>query len=452
MAKNSKIKSIKTRPRSRINSLRGREILDSRGNPTVEVELETDLGIFNASVPSGVSKGKYEAVELRDGGKRHNGMGVMQAAKNINEIIAPKLRGEEVVKQKKIIDEILINLDGTKNKSKLGANAILGVSMAVCRAAARAKNLPLYQYVSQLFSVNPANINTATAAFMLPEPCFNVINGGAHAGNDLDFQEFMIVPQLNSFSENLETAVEIYHQLKNLIAKRYGKQAANLGDEGGFAPPMRASEEALDLILEAAKNLGYDKKIKIILDVAASQLFKRGSYQMKIGVFSREGLLNYYLDLIKKYPIIGLEDPFAEDDWSGWRMLMSDINIKSQKLLIIGDDLLATNPKRMEIANEKNACNGAIIKINQIGTVTEAIEAAKLAKNYGWEIIVSHRSGETNDDFISDLAVGISADYIKAGAPARGERLAKYNRLLRIEEELCPVIQPRLFRRSRDKI
>jgi len=436
MEKNSKIKNIKAR-----------EILDSRGNPTIEVELETDFGVFRGSVPSGASKGKYEAMELRDGldarpsreaggpvlGKRYHGMGVLKAVKNVNEIIGPKLIGEDTANQTKI-DEILINLDGTENKAKLGANAILPVSMAVCRAAAAAKNLSLYQHINEIYTGLTCVKLTPVRPVSLPIPCFNVINGGAHAGNDLDVQEFMIVPQKMSFSENLQVASEIYHQLKEILEKKFGKLATNLGDEGGFAPPIRFPQEAIELILEAAKKLNYE--VKIILDVAASQFFKNGKYRMKIGVFSREGLLNYYSDLIQKYPIMGLEDPFSEDDFAGWKMLNSKFLIPNSKFLIIGDDLTVTNPRRIKMAKEKEDCNAMILKINQIGTITEALEAAKLAKSFGWKIIVSHRSGETNDDFISDLAVGIGADFIKAGAPARGERVAKYNRLLKIEEEL----------------
>jgi len=414
---------------SKIHSIKAREILDSRGNPTVEVDLETNLGIFRASVPSGASRGKYEAVELRDGGKRYHGMGVLKAVRNVNEIITPKLKGKDVTRQKEI-DELLIKLDGTENKSKLGANAILAVSMAVCRAGAAAKNLSLYQYIFHQFF----QCNEERARYILPRPCFNIINGGAHAGNELDFQEFMIVPQGKIFSKNLQIASEIYQELKNLIKKKYIDLAINVGDEGGFAPPIKLPQEAIELILEAAKKLNYE--IKIILDVAASKFFKNGKYKMKIGVFTRDGLLRYYEKLIKNYPILGLEDPLAEDDWEGWEKLISNSQFLISKPLVIGDDLTVTNPKRIELAQEKKACNAAIIKINQIGTVTEAIEAANLAKSYGWKIMVSHRSGETCDDFISDLAVGIGADFIKSGAPARGERVAKYNRLLKIEKEI----------------
>jgi len=394
----------------------------------VEVDLETNLGIFRASVPSGASRGKYEAVELRDGGKRYHGMGVLKAVNNVNKIITPKLKGKDVTRQKEI-DELLIKLDGTENKSKLGANAICSVSMAVCRTGATTNNLPLYKYISQVYQRDPA-------ALSLPLPCFNIINGGVHAGNELDFQEFMISPQQKTFSRNLQIASEIYHQLKEIIKQKYIDLGINVGDEGGFAPPVRVPEEALNLILEAAKNLGYQNKIKIILDVAASQFYAKGTYKTRIGAFSREGLLKYYSDLIQKYPILALEDPFTEDDWEGWQKLKSNIKNQRSKIIIIGDDLLATNHKRIKLAEEKKACNAVIIKMNQIGTITETIEAAKLAKSYGWKIIVSHRSGETCDDFVADLAVGIGADFIKTGAPARGERVAKYNRLLRIEEEI----------------
>jgi len=423
--------------KDKIKKIFAREILDSRGNPTVEVELTTEKGVFSASIPSGASKGKYEALELRDGGKRYHGMGVQKAVRNVNEIIGPKLREKDVTKQKEI-DELMIKLDGTENKSKLGANAICPGSMAVCRAGAAAKNLPLYEYISKLYL---ENVNTTISTIVenvvsLPVACFNVINGGAHAGNELDFQEFMIIPQSGVFSQNLQIATEIYQELKKIIKEKYIDLGINVGDEGGFAPPMRVPEEALNLILSAAKKLGYQNKIKIILDIAASQFYTKGAYETRIGTFTREGLLNYYLDLIQKYPILGLEDPFAEEDWEGWQSIMSDVKYRMSNVLIIGDDLLATNPNRIKEAKEKNACNAAIIKPNQIGTVTETIAAAKLAKSYGWKIIVSHRSGETRDDFISDLAVGIGADFIKAGAPARGERVAKYNRLLRIEEEI----------------
>jgi len=412
---------------SEIKKIKAREILNSRGNPTLEVELMTDLGVFLTSVPSGASKGKYEAVELRDGGKRYQGKGVLKAVKNVNKIIAPKLEGKNVTSQKEI-DELLLKLDGTKNKSHLGANTILAVSEAVCRAGAKAKNISLYQHIAQLSEVQPRKV--------LPSACFNIINGGVHAGNELDIQEFMIVPQMESFSKSLQAASEIYHTLRKILKEKYGSFATNIGDEGGFAPPLRFSEQALDLIMKAINLAGYEKKIKIILDVAASEFYENGKYKMKRLTFTKEGLLNFYSELLKKYPIEGIEDPFSEDDWDGWKMLMSDIEKQKSKILVIGDDLLVTNIERIKEAQRKKACNGLILKPNQIGTVSETIKAGKLAKDFGWKIMVSHRSGETNDDFISDLAVGVSADFIKSGAPAKAERMAKYNRLLRIEEEL----------------
>jgi len=415
--------------KNKIKQIKAREILDSRGNPTIEVELITDVGLFYSSVPSGASTGKYEATELRDGGERYHGKGVLKAVRNVNEIISPKLKGKDVTLQKEI-DDLMINLDGTENKSKLGANAIVGVSMAVCRAGAASRNLSLYRYIAQVFN---SKFKIQNSKFKMPSPAFNIINGGVHAGNKLDVQEFMIVPQIKPFSEALRTASEIYQELKNLLKTQYGKQASNVGDEGGFAPPFQVSEQALDFILKATENLGYQKSLKLILDVAASQFFAGGKYKMGSRVFTSEGILRYYSDLIKKYPILALEDPLAEEDWNGFQEITKRFG---EKVTIIGDDLLVSNPKRIKEAYNKKACNGLLLKVNQIGTISEAIEAAKLAQSYRWKVMVSHRSGETCDDFIADLAVGIGAEFIKAGAPARGERVAKYNRLLKIEEEL----------------
>jgi len=388
---------------SKIKSIKAREILDSRGNPTIEVELLINKDSFLASVPSGASVGKYEAKELRDGEKRYKGKGVLKAVKNIEQIIAPKLKGLNVNNQKRI-DEILITLDGTKDKSNLGANAILPVSMAICRAGANTQNLSLYKYIEKYMG---------TTCIKLPKPAFNIINGGAHAGNNLDFQEFMVVPQLKNFNRNLQAGTEIYHSLKEILKKEFGEISINVGDEGGFAPNLSKAEEALNLIMKAIKISDYQNQIKIALDVAASEFYKN-----------------------KKYPIVSIEDPFNEDDFQAFSNLMKKCE---NKINIIGDDLLVTNVERIKLAKEKNLCNGLLLKINQIGTVSEAIEAAKLAKSYNWKIMVSHRSGETNDDFIADLAVGIGADYIKSGAPARGERVAKYNRLLKIEQELSNI-------------
>jgi len=421
----------------KIKKIKAREILDSRGNPTIEVDLFTDLGVFQASVPSGISKGKYEALELRDAEKRYQGKGVLKAVRNVNKIIAPKLKGENVIKQKEI-DDLLIELDGTEQKSKLGANAILAVSLAVCRAGARAKNLALYQYLNEIYR-GPASAKLREdrpLSVKLPSPSILMIEGGSHAGNDLDIQEFMIVPQKGSFREKLQIGTEIYHILKTILKKKYGESATNIGQEGGFAPPLKKNEEALDLLLLAIEKAGYKNKIKIILDAAASVFYQKGIYKFEGMNFTRENLLKFYSDLNKKYPILGIEDPFSENDWQGWEYLNSKVKSQKSKILIIGDDLTVTNPERIKMAKEKELSNAIIIKPNQIGTITETLKAVKLAKKYNWKIIVSHRAGETNDDFIADLAVGVGADFIKAGSPCRGERLAKYNRLLKIEEEL----------------
>lgn len=408
-----------------IKKIAGREILDSRKNPTIEVDLITGKGLFRAAVPSGASTGKNEAVELRDGGKRLNGKGVLKAVGNINNIIGPKLKGKDVSRQKEI-DNFLIKLDGTKNKSKLGANAVCGVSMAVCRAGAGAKNIPLWKYISQISKEKPS----------LPVPCFNIINGGAHAGNELDFQEFMVVPLVKPFSRALKSGIRTHQQLKKIIKGKYGNSSLVTGDEGGFAPKIKRPEEALDLISETIKTLKLGKDMKIILDVASSQFFNKGKYKTIFETFNSSQLIDYYFGLIKKYPIIGLEDPLSEDDWKGWKELKSKARNKKLNISIIGDDLLTTSPKRIKEAKRKDACNAMILKINQIGTISEAIEAGKLAKSFNWKIVVSHRSGETKDDFIADLAVGLGAEFIKTGAPLPEERMAKYNRLVKIEKEL----------------
>lgn len=359
----------------KIKKFLARKVLNSRGSWTVEVGLETSQGLFRDSAPSGASTGKYEAPVVAP----------QKAIKNINEIIVPKLKGKDVADQQEI--------DNFLDPEKFGANATTPVSMAVCRVGAAAQKMPLWKYVNKI---------SGTLTINLPSPAFNVINGGAHASNDLDFQEFMVVC-------NTQKASEIYQDLR----KKLGK---NVGDEGGFAPPFKSPEKALNLLSQ------YN--IKIIIDVAASQFSKD-----KKKIYN----LDYFQNLVTKYPIIGLEDPFAEDDWSNFRQITEKLG---KKIAIIGDDLLVTNPRKIEKAHREKACNGLLLKINQIGTVTKALEAAKLARSFGWKIMVSHRSGETNDDFIADFAVGIGADFIKAGAPARGERVAKYNRLLKISEEL----------------
>jgi len=421
-----------------IKSIKAREILDSRGIPTIEVELITDIGSFFASVPSGTSTGKNEAKELRDKGKRYQGKGVLKAVENVEKIIGPALKDKDVVKQKEI-DETMIELDGTKYKSRLGANAILGISIAVCRAGASAKNITLCEHISKLLgpSKNRSRPHTKTfdveASWVLPRPCLLMIEGGVHAGNDLDFQEFMIQPREDGFSKNLETGTEIYHTLKEILEKEQGKSSINVGLEGGFTPSLKFPEQALDLIVRAIEKSGYKDKIGIILDCAASQFYKDGKYKMQMGVFTRQGLLRYYSDLISEYPITGLEDPFSEEDWQSFKEITKNIG---NKISIIGDDLLVTNFQRVKKAVKENACNGMIVKPNQIGTVSETLEVVRYAKENNFKIFVKHRSGETKDDFIADLAVGVGADGIMAGAPARSERLAKYNRLLKIEKEL----------------
>lgn len=415
---------------TKIISVKAREIFDSRGNPTVEVELVSEGGTFRAAVPSGASTGKYEAVELRDGDKkRFGGKGVSKAVNNVNFVIAPKIIGLNCESQKEI-DNLMMNLDGTSNKSKLGANAILGVSMALARAGAAAKGIRLYEYLGEL---------SGNKEFILPVPSFNVINGGKHAGNKLAMQEFMILPVgAKDFKEAMRMGVEVYSALKELIKKKYGLSAINIGDEGGFAPDLSKAEEVLELLVKAIGRAGYSGKIKIGMDVAASEFFEKGKYNLgfkgkKKEVLTSEKMINYYSKLIKKYPIISIEDPFDQNDWDSYKIFNSQFGDQIQ---IVGDDLLVTNPQRIRSAIKLSACNSLLLKINQIGTITEAIEAYKEAKKAGWNVMVSHRSGETEDSFIADLVVGLGAGEIKSGAPARSERLAKYNQVLRIEEEL----------------
>lgn len=421
---------LKVKITSGIKSIEAREILDSRGKPTVEVDLAVNGDRFQASVPSGASKGRYEAKELRDGGKRYQGKGVLKAVRNINKVIAPKLKGKYVINQKKI-DSSMIKLDGKKDKSCLGANAILAVSIAVCRAGAEARDLPLYQHIADIY--DDRLLTSPKKKFSLPLPCFNIINGGAHAGNNLAVQEFMIIPQMKSFSKNLEQGVAVYNSLKEILKSSFGEETINLGDEGGFAPPLERAEDSLNLIMKAIKKAGLSGKVKIGLDVAASQFYKDKKYYLEGKKLDSSQLLDFYEKLVKKFPILFIEDPFAEEDFRGFKKINKALG---KKVFILGDDLLATNIKRMEKAQDKDACSGMIVKPNQVGTITETIKAARLARSYGWKILVSHRSGDTCDSFISDLAVGVEADLIKAGAPARGERVAKYNRLLEIEQEI----------------
>jgi len=413
---------MKTSKNSRIKKIKAREILDSKGNPTVEVDLFTDLGLFRASVPSGISTGKTEAVELRDNEERYRGKGVLTAVRNVDEIMAPKFIGENDVDQERI-DRTLIELDGTKNKSRLGANSILAVSLAVCRAAAEEMRLPLYRYLSHLAGTKP----------LLPRPCLLVIEGGRHASNKLDFQEFIILPEADSFKERLQRGTEIYHCLGSILEKTGDEAAANVGYEGGFTPALEKTEEALKLIVEAINQAGYERQVKIIIDAAASTFFKSGKYHFEGKKLNKEALLSFYAGMVKNYPLFAIEDPFSEDDFEGFTMMTEKLG---KKIFIIGDDLLTTNIERIRKAERLSACNGLILKPNQVGTVTETLEAASEARKNHWQVFVKHRGGETNDDFIADLATGLGTGWIMAGAPARGERVAKYNRLLRIEEEL----------------
>ncbi|MGV8162533.1 MAG: phosphopyruvate hydratase [Candidatus Nanoarchaeia archaeon] len=409
----------------KIEKIHARQILDSRGNPTIEVEVHTDNCTGAAAVPSGASTGKYEAVELRDNKTDYQGKSVYTAVHNVCHTLSPLLTGMNVDDQRKI-DEKMIAADGTKNKGKLGANAILGVSMACSRAGAMSYNMHLHEYLGSLYE---------NKEFTLPIPFCNVINGGVHAGGGLKFQEFMIVPyKAKNFAEATKIVCETYHELKKVIAESFGPQFTSLGDEGGFAPPIDSPEAALDLIEVALAKSGHRSKVGLAMDVAASEMYDEESKRYTVSssvTLSTEELVDYYVLLVKKYGIISIEDPFDQDDFEGYATLMKKLNGKVQ---IVGDDLLVTNVERIKKAIELKACNALLLKVNQIGSLTEAFEAAKLAQENGWRVMVSHRSGETEDSFIADLAVAINAGQIKLGAPARGERTAKYNELLRIED------------------
>ncbi len=409
---------------NRIRKIKAREILDSRGNPTIEVDVLVKGLIFSAAVPSGASTGTNEALELRDGTKKYFGKGVKKAIRNVEKKIAPKLIGLDCTKQRKI-DELMINLDGTENKKKLGANAILGVSLAVARAGSFCQKKFLFDYLAK----------ESGREVCLPRIFFNVLNGGKHAGNKLAIQEFMISPKTKKVKEAVRVGSEVYHILKKMIEKKYGKNAVNVGDEGGFAPPIKKAEEALELIRLAIRRAGYFGKVDLAMDCAASEFYvekrgKEGFYQLH-KKFSKKGLLDYYLQLIKKYKIYSMEDPFDENDFESFAKLREKSGIQ-----IVGDDLTVTNSELIEVAIKEKSCNCLLLKVNQIGTLTESLDAAKLALAAGWKVMVSHRSGETEDVFISDLSVGLGCGMIKAGAPCRGERTAKYNQLLRIEEML----------------
>lgn len=399
-----------------------REILDSRGNPTVEAEVVLDDGAHGrAGVPSGASTGEHEAHELRDGGTRCLGKGVLQAVENVNEVIADELAGQ-VADDQRLIDAAMLQLDGTENKSKLGANAILGVSMAVAKAAADSAALPLYRYIG------------GPNAHVLPVPMMNILNGGAHADSGVDVQEFMIAPlSATSFAEALQQGAEVYHALKAVLKER--GLSTGLGDEGGFAPSVESTRAALDVIVDAIKKAGYQpgKDVALALDVASSEFYDNGSYKFEGSELSGEEMAQVYAELIDEYPIVSIEDPLDENDWDGYVNLTREIGDKVQ---IVGDDFFVTNPQRLREGIDKGAANALLVKVNQIGTLTETFDAVELAHRNGYRTMMSHRSGETEDTTIADLAVALSCGQIKTGAPARSERVAKYNRLLRIEEEL----------------
>lgn len=404
---------------SRIKNVYAREILDSRGNPTVEVEVTLESGIKGiASVPSGASTGKNEAIELRDNDKnRYHGKGVLKAVNNVNEIIAPLLIGKDSLNQREI-DNIMLKEDGTNNKSRLGANAILGVSLANLKAAAMYSGKELYEYLGNDYS--------------MPKCMMNILNGGVHANNGLDFQEFMIVPSKNKYNENLRMGSEIFNALKSVLRDK--NLLCGVGDEGGFAPNITTTNEALELISEAIEKSGYilGKDVYIALDVAASEFYNVGVYKLEGKNYTSNELVNYYLNLVNKYHIISIEDGMAEDDFEGWKILTE----KLSNIQLVGDDLFVTNKSLLKRGIDMGIANAILIKLNQIGTVSETIDTINLARDNGYKTIISHRSGETEDNYIADFAVGLNLGQIKTGSLSRGERTSKYNRLLRIEEKI----------------
>jgi len=427
---------VSKRSMSAITGVHGREIIDSRGNPTVEVDITTSQGTYTASVPSGASTGAYEAVELRDGGSRFMGKGVLKAVENVNTVLADAVKGLDVADQG-AVDEAMLKADGTPNKGNVGANAILGISLAASKAGAAAKGVPLWKHYADIAG-NPT-------PDVLPVPCFNVINGGEHAGNKLAFQEFFVIPTgAENFSEAMQIGCEVFHNLKKVIKGKFGGDATLIGDEGGFAPPCDV-ESGLDMIMEATEAAGYLDKVTLGLDVASSEFIVEGenAYDLDFKTtgagkdaslkLTGDELIAFYKKMIEKYPIVTIEDPFDQDDWDNWSKFCKDVGTDVQ---IVGDDLTVTNPVKIHEAIKLGSANCLLLKVNQIGTVTESIDAVKLSKQNGWGVMTSHRSGETEDSYIADLAVGLSTGQIKTGAPCRGERTAKYNQLLRIEAEL----------------
>lgn len=414
-------------PKAPIKRIHARQILDSRGNPTVEVVVETSSarGVFG--VPSGASTGSAEALELRDGGNKWNGLGVERAVNNVNYILAKELKGMDVFAQAEI-DYMMLELDGTPNKKKLGANAMLGVSGAVLKAAAAAKKVPVYKYVSLLHKKK---------GWKMPRPMFNVINGGLHGDTNLNIQEFMVVPQTNSVSEAVRIASEIFHRLEHILKTR--GLSTNLGNEGGFSPRVEYNHQALEMIAEAIKEAGFElgKDVKLALDVAATEIYQAHDSQYVLSAdnasLNSERFVSFLKEWAEKYHIMSIEDALAENDWEGWRMMGERMD---KPMMLVGDDLFATQVSRLEKGILEKAGNAIIIKPNQVGTITETLATVALAQKHEYKIIASHRSGETTDDFIADLAVGIGANFLKAGSVARGERVVKYNRLMEIEQEL----------------
>ena len=405
----------------KIQKVHAREILDSRGNPTIEVDVTLENGVMGrAAVPSGASTGVREALELRDGGTRYLGKGVEKAVKNVNDTIANFVIGMDAYDQK-TLDYAMIDLDGTETKSNLGANAILAVSMATLKAAANSKNMPLYKYVGE--------------GRTLPVPMMNIINGGAHADNKLDFQEFMIIPQATTIKERLRIGAEVFHNLRKVLKEK--GLATGVGDEGGFAPDLQSNSEGFDLIIEAISKAGYvpGKDVMLGIDVAASEFYNDGKYEL-VGenrTLTTEELVEFYVELVNKYPIITIEDPVDENDWDGFRLITEKLGDKIQ---LVGDDLFVTNKKCLQMGIDKHAGNAILLKVNQIGTITETIETIEMARQNGYKTVISHRSGETEDTTIADLAVGLDLGQIKTGSMSRTDRVCKYNQLIRIEEEI----------------
>jgi len=438
VAANAAVAKSLARSKVTVAGVTAREIIDSRGNPTVEATVKTSEGkFFTASVPSGASTGIHEAVELRDGGSRFLGKGVKKAVHNAVHHLGPALVSSGIdVAEQKALDGVMLKADGSPNLGNLGANAVLGVSLALSRAGADRRKVPLYEHYAHLSG-------NATDKMVMPVPSFNVINGGSHAGNGLPIQEFMILPVgAPTFKDAMVMGCEVYQTLKGVIKKKYGADATNVGDEGGFAPGVHTAEETIDLLMAAIDKAGYSGKILIGLDVAASEWYQEKSKQYNMNfkgdkpeMLTPQQMIDMWVKLVNKYPIVSLEDPFDQDDWDSYTKLTPQIGKKCQ---VVGDDLLVTNVSRVKTAASKKACNALLCKPNQIGSVTTTIDAVGLCKTHGWGVMMSHRSGETEDHYIADMAVGLKCGQIKTGAPARSERLAKYNQLLRIEEQLGP--------------